>query len=58
MYCAGADLNIADINAGDFIELEGELQDNPMIDMMENNRHFFRKARQPKRQMKILLLNR
>ncbi|WP_395546914.1 MULTISPECIES: hypothetical protein [unclassified Lacrimispora] len=34
-YCAGADLNIADINAGDFIEIEGELQKNPMIDMME-----------------------
>lgn len=41
-YCAGTDLDIADINAGDFIELEGELQKNPMIDMMEKTIDVFR----------------
>lgn len=32
---AGDKLNISKINAGDFIEIEGELQKNPMIDIME-----------------------
>lgn len=34
-YKAGDELDISKINAGDFIELEGELQKNPMIDIME-----------------------
>lgn len=34
-YKAGDELNISKINAGDFIELEGQLQKNPMIDIME-----------------------
>lgn len=34
-YKAGDELDISKINAGDFIELEGQLQKNPMIDIME-----------------------
>lgn len=34
-YKAGDKLDISKINAGDFIELEGQLQKNPMIDIME-----------------------
>lgn len=32
---AESDLDISKIKTGDFIELEGELQKNPMIDLME-----------------------
>lgn len=34
-YKAGDELDISKISAGDFIELEGQLQKNPMIDIME-----------------------
>lgn len=34
-YKAGDKLDISKINAGDFIELEGQLKKNPMIDIME-----------------------
>lgn len=41
---AGDDLDISNINAGDFIEIEGELQKNPMIDIMEKFIDVFRMA--------------
>lgn len=41
---AGDNLNISNINAGDFIEIEGELQKNPMIDIMEKFIDVFRMA--------------
>lgn len=43
-YKAGDKLDISKINAGDFIELEGELQKNPMIDIMEKFIDVFRMA--------------
>lgn len=42
VYKAGDKLDISKINAGDFIELEGELQKNPMIDIMEKFIDVFR----------------
>lgn len=41
---AGDKLDISNINAGDFIEIEGELQKNPMIDIMEKFIDVFRMA--------------
>ena len=41
---AGDNLDISNINAGDFIEIEGELQKNPMIDIMEKFIDVFRMA--------------
>ena len=41
---AGDSLDISNINAGDFIEIEGELQKNPMIDIMEKFIDVFRMA--------------
>lgn len=41
---AGDSLDISKIKAGDFIELEGELQKNPMIDIMEKFIDVFRMA--------------
>ncbi len=41
---AGDKLDISKIHAGDFIELEGELQKNPMIDIMEKFIDVFRMA--------------
>lgn len=43
-YKAGDQLDISAINAGDFIEMEGELQKNPMIDIMEKFIDLFRMA--------------
>lgn len=43
-YKAGDQLDIFAINAGDFIEMEGELQKNPMIDIMEKFIDVFRMA--------------
>lgn len=43
-YKAGDQLDISAINAGDFIEMEGELQKNPMIDIMEKFIDVFRMA--------------
>lgn len=43
-YKAGDQLDILAINAGDFIEMEGELQKNPMIDIMEKFIDVFRMA--------------
>lgn len=42
---AGDTLDISKIKAGDFIELEGELQKNPMIDIMEKFIDVFRMAK-------------
>ncbi len=39
---AGEDLDISKINTGDFIEIEGELQKNPMIDLLEKFVDLFR----------------
>lgn len=39
---AGDNLDISNIKAGDFIEIEGELQKNPMIDIMEKFIDVFR----------------
>ena len=41
---AGDNLDISNIKAGDFIEIEGELQKNPMIDIMEKFIDVFRMA--------------
>ena len=41
---AGDNLDISNIKAGDFIEIEGELQRNPMIDIMEKFIDVFRMA--------------
>lgn len=45
MICkAGENLDFSKIETGDFIELEGELQKNPMIDIMEKFVDVFRMA--------------
>lgn len=44
MCKAGEPLNIEKISTGDFIELEGELQKNPMIDIFEQFIDMFRMA--------------
>ena len=41
---AGDNLDISNIKAGDFIEIEGALQKNPMIDIMEKFIDVFRMA--------------